>query len=694
MHILAAACALAACCAAGAPVEWVFPRTGNCHEGIPFADGTTGVLAWGGGDTLNLTVGRADLWDRRGGYPWTDEQSYTNIVAAVRSGDAARLYGLFAKTVPPGEPRNPTLLPLGRVVVKIPGAELLRGELDPFTGMASIDFALGGATNRLEAAMCRWGGGLFAVRFPEGVDFRAEVVPSMESPEVRQALEPVGFGDAEKWRDGETGALGPGGESCGFAWRIPGDRPVSVRWWRNGREMLVRSERLFAKSPYLMWGGPPPTFEIVENESRAYWDAFWREGARVEVPDPVIQRIFDYGMYRFGAMTDPRGVPAGLQGPWLEDDKMIPWSGDYHFNINVQECYSPAYRGGHFAHLKPLFEMILSWRGALRENARRFAGIENGYVLPHSVDDRGTCIGGFWTGTIDHGSTAWVADMMWRYVEYSGDTAFLRDAAYDFMKGAMNVYIAMAEEYEGRLSIPLGPSPEWGADDVREAVGRDPSFQLALAHRLARDLLSAAALLGETPDPAWLDVERRLPPFARGDGGIMLFEGRPFAASHRHHSHLAGLYPFDTVDTVAEAAAVAAARERWIACGTSAWSGWCVPWASVLCTHFGDAARSARMLRDWDEYFCGDGRASHHDAIKPGFTQMTWRPWIMQMDGQCAAATAVMEMMVHEVDGRVEYFRGCPPEWKRVSFSNIALRGGRRVSGSRIDGKAETAVTE
>ena len=50
-------------------VEWEFPRTGNCHEGMPFSDGVTGVLVWGGDDTINLTVGRADLWDHRGGYP-------------------------------------------------------------------------------------------------------------------------------------------------------------------------------------------------------------------------------------------------------------------------------------------------------------------------------------------------------------------------------------------------------------------------------------------------------------------------------------------------------------------------------------------------------------------------------------------------------------------------------------------------
>ena len=64
----------------------------------------------------------------------------------------------------------------------------------------------------------------------------------------------------------------------------------------------------------------------------------------------------------------------------------------------------------------------------------------------------------------------------------------------------------------------------------------------------------------------------------------------------------------------------------------------------------------------------------------------------MQMDGQCAAVTAVMEMMAHEVNGQVEFFRGCPESWKEVSFENIRLSDGTSVSGSRINGVVKTSV--
>ena len=65
MKLCVALIALVASGFAHAAVEWDFPRLGNCHEGMAFSDGVTGVLAWGGGDTLNLTVGRADLWENQ-----------------------------------------------------------------------------------------------------------------------------------------------------------------------------------------------------------------------------------------------------------------------------------------------------------------------------------------------------------------------------------------------------------------------------------------------------------------------------------------------------------------------------------------------------------------------------------------------------------------------------------------------------
>jgi len=678
--------AAAAVSAAASEVGWAFPRRGNCHEGMAFSDGVTGVLVWGGGEELRVTVGRADMWDHRGGYSWTDDQNYRNIVALWRAGEREKLLSLFKKVTPPGEPRNPYMLPQGRVVVKLPGRTLKRGTLDTSTGLGRIELADG---QTVELAMSKTDR-VFAMRLPEGVAYDVKSAPATDCAVYEKQLKPLGFEKASVF-DGEAPDRG------GFFWRLPNDKPVCLAWRKNGREFGLQTSRGDKTSCKAF------AFDDIAAASVAHWRRFWQEGARISVPDPVVQRIYDYGMYRFGAMTDPDGVPAGLQGPWLEDDRLVPWNGDYHFNINVQECYAPAFRGGHFAHLMPLFRMILSWRPLLRENARKFSGIDNGYAMPHSVDDRGVCIGGFWTGTIDHASAAWMASYMFRYVKYSGDVAFLLTSAYDFMKGAMNVYLAMLEEKDGALAIPLGPSPEWMGADFKRAVGRNPSFQLAACHRLARDLIAAAALLGESADPRWLDVEKRLPAYSRvteksGDpavwgnsvsDGIAIFEGVNLHESHRHHSHMAGIYPFDTIDRndKVNVRVLDATYGNWVLRGTGMWSGWCVPWAAILHVDAGNAPAAVSMLRAWDAFYCDEGHGSHHNAVFDGFTNMRHGRDVMQMDGQCAATTAVLELLAHERDGKVDYFRGCPIDWTDVSFENLALSDGRRVSGRRLNGK-------
>ena len=70
------------------------------------------------------------------------------------------------------------------------------------------------------------------------------------------------------------------------------------------------------------------------------------------------------------------------------------------------------------------------------------------------------------------------------------------------------------------------------------------------------------------------------------------------------------------------------------------------------------------------------------------FSEMRGRK-VMQMDGMCAAVTAIMELMVHDTYGKTEYFKGCPEGWKNVSFENIRLADGTCVSGVRENGKVQ-----
>ena len=213
-----------------------------------------------------------------------------------------------------------------------------------------------------------------------------------------------------------------------------------------------------------------------------------------------MQEIVDYGLYKQACVTPPQGVAATLQGPFMEDYQIVPWSNDYHFNINVQMMYWPALATNRLSHFGPLWTMMRGWMPTLRQNGESFFGSngqprQGALMLPHAVDDRCHVVGTFWTGTIDHACTAWMAQMAWLHYRYGLDQPdakqVLTDVAWPLLVGAFEGYYAMLEEIpdsaagnsKERFSLPISVSPEYGGTSM-EAFGRDASFQLAALHRI------------------------------------------------------------------------------------------------------------------------------------------------------------------------------------------------------------------
>ena len=646
---------------------------------------------WGEGRTLKVTIGRDDVWDHRGGYDWHDDQSYTNIVSALYAHDYDRVKELFRRgEQKPGEPRNPQIIPVGHIEFTLPeGLSLDEGVLDTGSGLASITLARGKdpaldgePAGQIALALDR-ADGVLALRWPKGVAPEGTCVPAWKNEQVAKELAPILFKPPTDFiLGGESGGVGtrrPTG--AGFVQTLPGDPAVAAGFISaDGTTYLtaVRGDNVEKSKAALTaaldaWKGRG--FDAVKAASEKFWKGWWKKTSEIDVPDTTIREIHDFGLYKFGSMTGPDGVPAPLQGPWIEEYRLPPWHGDYHFNINVQMCYWPAYRGNHLESLKPLFAMVKRWWPILRDNARKFVGIEDGFMLPHSVDNRCRLIGGYWAGTMDHACTAWTCQMMFRSVTMSGDIDFLRTDAYPFMKGAMNVYRAMMEEREGQLSLPASTSPEF---DIR-----------------------AAGMLGEKPDPMWLDVEKRLPLAAfkggKPGGEIELWRGLTLPESHRHHSHLAGYVPFDVLnyDEPAIRRSTILSFNRWQCEGLGLWSGWAFPWAAMLQLHMGHADAADLTLHMWERMFTNPGHGSRHDPYFPGFCLMrkgTFSPCgeameIMQIDGAMAATAAVQEMFVHERNGVIHVFQGAPLKWRQTAFRNILSDEGVLVGASRKKGK-------
>lgn len=336
----------------------------------------------------------------------------------------------------------------------------------------------------------------------------------------------------------------------------------------------------------------------------------------------------------------------------------------------------------------------------MRRNAKVVCGIDDGLILGMCVDDRGEMLGGGPGVLMDHACSGWTAQLFWLYYQHTGDLAFLRDRAYPFMHAVMRVYEEMLERKDGRLSLPVCISAEYGNDIAPRWMGRDPSWQLACIHMLADALLESARLLKTPPRPIWRQIKAELPPYTLigkpGDEHIAIWEGQDLDQCHRHHSHLSCIYPFDTLGepTPETQRIVDNSIDHWISRGMGKWSEWCMPWAAIIQARLGFKEAPWLLLRIWKELFINEGLATVYLPQFPGFTvhrkadQKKPRETneIMQLDGTMSGVTALYEMLVHTQGTVTRVFPAIPDAWKDVVFSNIGLPGGFLVSAKRSRG--------
>jgi len=674
--------------------EFPLPRT---HTGMLQGNAVLGTMIWGDGGVLRVTIGRADFWDHRGGLQWHAQMSYAGISDCLERGDQTTLATIFSNADrPAGEPEWPSVLPIGRLELDFgPKACLTTGSLNLATGEALVTLTVGDAeyTVRLALDMTH---SVLAIALPAG----------LPTPEIRLVtawhyvgdyLQSISFTPPTPFHDAAL---------TGWTQARPADPPLCVGYRQHDREVTLTTgygaDAAAAHAAVIAHLNAAGDYTAIQARNQQWWNDYWAETPTVSIPNPRLQFLYDYGMYKFAGLTNPAGVPATLQGPWIEEYQMPPWSSDYHFNINVQMCYWPAYHGNKLAHLRPLFALVASWTETLRHNAQVFLGLEDGRMLPHAVDDRGMTIGGFWAGSLDHGCTAWVAQMMFRYYRYTLDTAFLRETAYPFMVGAMRVYAGMLERVGDDYLLPVSVSPEYRSK-AQEFWGRNASFQLACLHRLCEDLLDAAAVLQEAPDPQWHDILAHAPKAclvgAPGQECIAIWDGTPLEESHRHHSHLAGITPFDIFDREDAnwQTTIARSLDAWIYHGTGLWSGWCVPWAAMLHSRYGQGGASELLLEAWERVFTNVGHGTLHDADIPGFTlfgqgyadrhAFAGRNEVMQIEAGMAATAAIQEMLLHNRRGVTHVFPALPERWRTVSFSGMRTDGAFLVSAVREAGR-------
>ena len=647
------------------------------HCGVPMANGNFGVLVWGR-ETLNLTVNQNDLWDHRGGELIDERNSYAGLTdyAEKHNFDHSIRNEFYRTQTFLGRPRR---LAVGRFeFVFSEGVKPVSAELDFETGKVSVTLTDGSQLSLIMALTQN----ILYLDDPAKSIAAVRLKPASDFPQVKKFNEERGVGPYQLLADG---------------WRIdlPADPGMTFRAVKTSYGCKIFTDN----------DGDDSRKDEQIRFSAEWWRSFRSKTARITTPDSWWNGFYDFNLYKLGAATCPFGKAGGLQGPWHEEYQEAKWSGDFHFNVNVQMIYGPLCRLGVPEHLLPLFDMIESpaFQRSMKHNARALFKVDDALWQTHAVDDRGEQCGGLSCGSsLDPACGAWTALLYYDYFLCTGDMEFLRNRAYPYIYGIMRGYEEMLRDF----NIPLAVSAEYASSNgnMNTVAGRNPSYQLAAIRKLASILMELSALLKREERPIWRQILQKVPHFAVVGGydsysrsneqRIAIWEGQDLEVCHRHHSHLGCIWPFDSLPEEPDeemSTIISNSIDHWISMGIGKWSEWCIPWANIIYTRMGLQEAPMQLFNIWREIFVNEGLCTvylprmlsliahrRHDIAKPKDENE-----VMQLDGCGGFLDAFMQMCAYERFGKVHLFRGMPEKWRDVTIENLLLPGGGRLSADR-----------
>lgn len=690
---------------------------GTWDEAIPLGNGMIGALVWKKGESLRMSLDRADLWDLR---PVAEFSGPEFRFAWVRGQVSKKEYDPVHRMGDIPYDRDPA-------PTKIPAAAL---EFD-LSGLGEVESV------RLSVAdaLCRvkWKNGARLTAFVHATEpagwFTFEGLPAALMPRLIPPAyaAPVPASDAEKNSlTGKTlASLGyPVPEVVRDATSVRYHQEgwggmsyeVAADWTRPSAGILTGVWSISALYPEKEGGATgagsgsqlaaQSVAEALQRSlprdlesHKAWWREFWAKST-IELPDPVLEKQWYLETYKFGAASRRGAPPITLQAVWTADNGSLPpWKGDFHNDLNTQLSYWPCYSGNRLEEGLAFLDWLWAIKPRCEEYTKLYFGVE-GLNVPGVATLDGSPMGGWIQYSLGPTVSAWLAHHFYLHWRFSGDRVFLEERAYPYLK-AVAVFLDRLSERrpDGKRKLPLSSSPEINDNGIGAWFTETTNFDLALIRWLYGATAELAGELGRTDEKGrWLEILGEWPglTLAEDDGRLLVAPGTPLAESHRHFSHLMAIHPLGLVDWSggeADQRTIRDALSELARLGPDWWCGYSYSWLGSLAARAMDGEKAAQALRTFAECFClPNSFHANGDQTKSGKSKMTYRPFTLE--GNFAFAAAVQEMLLQSHSGVVRVFPAVPASWKDVSFDSLRTYGAFLVSAKKKGGKvAEVQVT-
>ncbi len=659
-------------------------------EAVPLGNGAMGVLLWGEGNCLRLSLDRGDLWDERPSSRFESVRARFNwrtMQQLVASNRMAEFNEIFDANYDYDGP--PTKLPAGRVEITLAESQTIESfALQLATAEGLVRLSSGGAGRIFVNAA--------AVNAP--VALLQLTGPPLQAVELKSpdSVKKLGYPPPQTDED-QNGCWFEQEAAGGFAYA------VAVGWRRVGQTTLLAvtvATRDEGKSPQAVArrrveAALAAGYDHLFQQHRRWWAAFW-DRSQVFVPEPHLLQHYYLVRYFYGAASRRGAPPMPLQGVWTADaGSLPPWKGDYHNDLNTQMSYMGYQPAGQFEEGATFLDMLWDLLPVFRQFAREFYEAP-GAAVPGVMSRQGQALGGWGQYSLSPTMGAWNAHLFYLHWRYTADEHFLRTRAYPWCReiGECLRHLLRPDAH-GVLKLPLSSSPEVFDNSRRAFLIPNSNYDLMSLKMLFLALAEMAAASGAPEDAAqWSAVARQLGGWHTASAGTLLLDERtPLPGSHRHLSHLMGLYPFNLITTDGSPrdrqiirASLAQCREF----GTRAWCGYSFGWMAALCARTGDAEAAWRHLDIYARAFTlRNGFHANGDQTASGFSSLTYRPFTLE--GNFLALAAMHEMLLQSWSatpgqddwGVLRLFPTMPWRWHEAAFADLRAEGGHRVSARR-----------
>lgn len=411
--------------------------------------------------------------------------------------------------------------------------------------------------------------------------------------------------------------------------------------------------------------------------------------------------FFQYGRYmQISSSREDSPLPSNLQGIWNDNLACnMPWTCDYHLDINIQQNYWSTNVGNLAECNTPLFSYLGLLARYGSETARKVYGC-NGWVA-HTINNiwGDTAPGNSCSWAMNVTAGAWLATHLWTHFEFTQDKDYLRETGYPLLKETAKFFLDYMTEDPQTGYLLSGPSisPETSflADDGRKySLSMMPTIDRAVIYDIYHACIESCRILDIDPDFR-LRLERdiqKLPPYkVRANGELAewyLDVGRSDNA-HRHASHLLGLYPLgqispDSTPELAQACATflknQTAQPSWEDTEWTRGNNICF-YARLL-----DGEKAYENLRGlYDKFLC-DNLMTVSPAGVAGAEND-----IFSFDATEAAVAGMCEMLLQSHNGVLHFLPALPKAWSDGEVKGLCARGGIVADIVWKDGKVVTA---